>query len=65
MCNIRFSNLFVDNMECVPIVKLPAFLLQNLLEIMNEVDKHRSISYIELLSDKSLNRYLYWNKILG
>lgn len=54
MCNIRFSNLFVDNMECVPIVKLHAFSLQNLLEIMNEVDKHRSISYIELLSDKQI-----------
>lgn len=54
MCNIRFSNLFVDNMECVPIVKLPAFSLQNLLEIMNEVDKYRSISYIELLSDKQI-----------
>lgn len=52
-------------MECVPIVKLPAFLLQNLLEIMDEVDKHGSISYIQLLSDESLNKHLYWNKILG
>lgn len=59
MCNIRFSNLFVDNMEYVPIVKLSALLLQNLLEIMNEVDKHGSTSYVELLSDESLNRHLY------
>lgn len=49
MCNVRFSNLFLDNMKFVPIVKLPAFLLQNLLEIMKEVDKHGSTSYIELL----------------
>lgn len=59
MCNVRFSNLFLDNMKFVPTVKLPAFLLQNLLEIMKEVDKHGSTSYIELLSDESLNRHLY------